>query len=108
MFSALSSAEECFGVGDCDHVSCPESNYELECHNRQCTCTQGKIIYVIVIFCAELFGYSNNKTMFYIIIQIPYLAYMKEYSFENQRIWVTVDIFDKLCRMRFNLKGAMP
>ncbi|XP_060584388.1 serine protease inhibitor Cvsi-2-like [Ruditapes philippinarum] len=37
---ALTSAEECRSVGDCDHVTCPENNYQLECHLRQCTCTQ--------------------------------------------------------------------
>ncbi|XP_060594542.1 serine protease inhibitor Cvsi-2-like [Ruditapes philippinarum] len=37
---ALSSAEECRSVSDCGHVTCPESNYQLECHNRQCTCSK--------------------------------------------------------------------
>ncbi|XP_045216607.2 serine protease inhibitor Cvsi-2-like [Mercenaria mercenaria] len=37
---AFASAEECRSVSDCDHVTCPESNYQLECHYRQCTCTQ--------------------------------------------------------------------
>ncbi|KAL4235929.1 hypothetical protein ACF0H5_004319 [Mactra antiquata] len=32
-------AEECRDTGDCQHVTCPENDYTLECHNRQCTCT---------------------------------------------------------------------
>jgi len=36
-------AEECRDTGDCQHVTCPENDYVLECHNRQCTCTHSKI-----------------------------------------------------------------
>ncbi|XP_060559839.1 serine protease inhibitor Cvsi-2-like [Ruditapes philippinarum] len=36
---ALISAEECRSTGDCGHVTCPEKDYVLDCHNRQCTCT---------------------------------------------------------------------
>ncbi|XP_052782732.1 serine protease inhibitor Cvsi-2-like [Mya arenaria] len=36
---ALAYGEECRDTGDCSHVTCPENDYVLECHNRQCTCT---------------------------------------------------------------------
>ncbi|KAL4222060.1 hypothetical protein ACF0H5_018102 [Mactra antiquata] len=32
-------AEECRDTNDCSHVTCPENDYVLECHNRQCTCS---------------------------------------------------------------------
>ncbi|KAL4225926.1 hypothetical protein ACF0H5_013914 [Mactra antiquata] len=36
---AIVKAEECHNAGECVHVSCPENDYSLDCHNRQCTCT---------------------------------------------------------------------
>ncbi|XP_052784077.1 serine protease inhibitor Cvsi-2-like [Mya arenaria] len=36
---ALAYGEECQNVSGCTHVTCPENDYTLECHNRQCTCT---------------------------------------------------------------------
>ncbi|KAL4220404.1 hypothetical protein ACF0H5_020807 [Mactra antiquata] len=31
--------ETCSSATDCDFVNCPESDYNLDCHNGQCTCT---------------------------------------------------------------------
>merc|ERR1711860_248832 len=36
---AIVRAENCGNTGDCSHVTCPENDYTLECHNHQCTCT---------------------------------------------------------------------
>ncbi|KAL4233901.1 hypothetical protein ACF0H5_008573 [Mactra antiquata] len=33
------SSEICHGPNDCIHVACPESNYEQDCVQGQCTCT---------------------------------------------------------------------
>ncbi|KAH3802613.1 serine protease inhibitor Cvsi-2-like [Dreissena polymorpha] len=37
---AVAYAEECHDIGDCGHVTCPESGYALVCEHRQCTCAR--------------------------------------------------------------------
>ncbi|KAH3890484.1 serine protease inhibitor Cvsi-2-like [Dreissena polymorpha] len=38
-FCAAVMAEQCRNIQDCGHVTCPENDYVLECHNYVCTCT---------------------------------------------------------------------
>ena len=65
--SAVISAEECRDTGDCTHVTCPENDYNLECHNRQCTCTHSEDFF------------KNSKLKFYTVFKMS--SFFKKIQF---------------------------
>ena len=77
LFPAISSAEECRSVSDCNHVTCPELNYELECHFTQCTCTQGndisydKMLREYILLIVNTHDVIQQMQYIYIFIPIP-------------------------------------